>query len=216
MLEPASPPPISRSPTTRRPLQPRRGAGSPVVLEFYCEDETEGCDGRKPRVFRPLAGVRKARRQRRRHLAAGRRASHRRFAAKHGFAHRLLADPELVATKAYGLWEQKKLWGNEFMGVVRVTYLIDADGKVAGGASRRAASRGMRKRCWRRWQGWRGAESAVVPWAVCLARPLHHAARGPPIGGGGGGRRHEVRGAPPQSVGLARPLHHAARGPPPP
>ena len=58
--------------------------------------------------------------------------SHCKFRDKHGLKLPLLADPELKAIGAYGLWQQKKLWGHEFMGVVRVTYLIDAEGMIAG------------------------------------------------------------------------------------
>ena len=58
--------------------------------------------------------------------------THRKFSTKYGFVQPLLADPGLEAIKAYGLWEQKKLWGHEFMGVLRVTYLVDGEGKIAG------------------------------------------------------------------------------------
>lgn len=58
--------------------------------------------------------------------------SHKKFAEKYSFAQPLLADPELEAIKAYGLWEKKKLWGHEFMGVLRVTYVIGPDGRVVG------------------------------------------------------------------------------------
>ena len=105
--------------------------GRPVVLEFYCEDDSGGCvienqefSALSPE-FETVGATVVA-------ISPQDVASHKKFSAKYGFAHPLLADPGLKAIKAYGLWEQKKLWGHEFMGVVRVTYLIDAKGKIAG------------------------------------------------------------------------------------
>lgn len=105
--------------------------GHPVVLEFYCEDATEGCVIEN-REFSDLApefkklGVTVA------GVSPQSIESHRKFSAANKFAQPLLADTELEANKAYGVWEMKKLWGREYMGTVRVTYLIDAKGKVVG------------------------------------------------------------------------------------
>jgi peroxiredoxin Q/BCP len=43
----------------------------------------------------------------------------------------LLADEKLKACKTYDVWKQKKLYGREYMGVVRSTFLIDSKGKLA-------------------------------------------------------------------------------------
>jgi peroxiredoxin Q/BCP len=104
--------------------------GRPVVLEFYCEDDSGGCVTENQEFSALLpefeqAGATVV------GISPQDVASHQKFSAKYFFAQPLLADPELNAIKAYGLWQQKKLWGHEFMGVVRVTYLIDQDGKVA-------------------------------------------------------------------------------------
>jgi peroxiredoxin Q/BCP len=104
--------------------------GKPVVLQFYCEDGTEGCEIEN-REFSALSsefrelGVEVVA------ISPQSVESHRKFSAKHDFAHRLLADTELEANKAYDVWQQKKLWGREYMGTVRVTYLVDAKGKIA-------------------------------------------------------------------------------------
>ena len=42
----------------------------------------------------------------------------------------LLSDPELQAIQAYGVWQEKKLYGKVSMGVVRSTYLIDERGMI--------------------------------------------------------------------------------------
>lgn len=104
--------------------------GHPVVLEFYCEDDSGGCVTENQEFSElmpefgklgvPVVAISPQDLQ-----------SHKKFAAKYGFAQPLLADPDLKAIKAYGLWEKKKLWGNEFMGVLRVTYLVDSKGKIA-------------------------------------------------------------------------------------
>ena len=105
--------------------------GKPVVVSFYCEDGTEGCEVEN-REFSALApdfgelGVEVVA------ISPQDVESHRKFSAKNKFAHPLLADTDLKANKAYDVWQQKKLWGREYMGTVRVTYLVDAAGKVAG------------------------------------------------------------------------------------
>ena len=105
--------------------------GNPVVVSFYCEDGTEGCEVEN-REFSALApdfgelGVEVVA------ISPQDVESHRKFSAKNKFAHPLLADTDLKANKAYDVWQQKKLWGREYMGTVRVTYLVDAAGKVAG------------------------------------------------------------------------------------
>ena len=42
----------------------------------------------------------------------------------------LLSDPELTVLQAYGVWQEKKLYGKVSMGVVRTTYLIDESGVI--------------------------------------------------------------------------------------
>ena len=57
-------------------------------------------------------------------------ASHQRFAEKYHLPFILLSDPELQAIQAYGVWQEKKLYGKVSMGVVRSTYLIDEQGMI--------------------------------------------------------------------------------------
>ena len=58
-------------------------------------------------------------------------ALHVRFIEKQDLKVRLLSDPGHAAMEAYGVWQLKKMYGREFMGVVRSTFLIDPKGKVA-------------------------------------------------------------------------------------
>ena len=57
-------------------------------------------------------------------------ASHLKFAQKYELPFVLLSDPELQAIQAYDVWQEKKMCGKVSMGVVRTTYLIDADGVI--------------------------------------------------------------------------------------
>ena len=57
-------------------------------------------------------------------------ASHARFAEKHNLPFILLSDPDLEAIKAYGVWQEKKLYGKVSFGVVRTTFIINEEGKI--------------------------------------------------------------------------------------
>ncbi|MGB3459384.1 MAG: peroxiredoxin [Halobacteriota archaeon] len=56
---------------------------------------------------------------------------HFKFAEKHNLGVTLLSDVEHKVLEAYGVWQQKKMYGREFWGVVRSTFLIDPEVKVA-------------------------------------------------------------------------------------
>ncbi len=110
--------------------------GRPVVLYFYPKDDTSGCT-KQACGFRDtmpdfassdamILGV-----------STDGIASHRRFIDKHGLPFTLLADEPPVAdgdplvSSRYGVWQEKSMYGRRYMGVVRTTYLIDAQGRVA-------------------------------------------------------------------------------------
>ncbi len=57
--------------------------------------------------------------------------SHCKFIDKHNLSLQLLSDPEHNVVEAYGAWRLKKFMGKEYMGVVRSTFLIAPDGKIA-------------------------------------------------------------------------------------
>ena len=52
------------------------------------------------------------------------------FDEKYGLGYPLLSDPEHATAEAFGVWGQKKLYGREFMGIIRSAFLIDEKGKV--------------------------------------------------------------------------------------
>ena len=57
-------------------------------------------------------------------------AKQKKFAKKRGFPYLLLSDESRDMLKAYGVWEKKKFMGREYMGISRVTYIIDENGII--------------------------------------------------------------------------------------
>ena len=105
-------------------------AGKKVVLYFYPKDNTPGCT-RQACAFaqnhsefarRGIAVV---------GVSKDSVESHRKFAEKYSLPFVLLADPELKAIKAYGVWQEKKLYGKVSFGVVRTTFIIDEKGVIS-------------------------------------------------------------------------------------
>ena len=103
--------------------------GKKVVLYFYPKDNTPGCTrqacafGESYEAFQTKNTVVIG-------ISKDSTASHLRFAEKYHLPFTLLSDPELQAIQAYGVWQEKKLYGKVSMGVVRSTYLIDEQGMI--------------------------------------------------------------------------------------
>jgi peroxiredoxin Q/BCP len=57
--------------------------------------------------------------------------SHQKFRKKYDLPYRLLVDEEHRLADAYGIWQEKKMYGVTYMGVVRTTVLIDREGRIA-------------------------------------------------------------------------------------
>lgn len=103
--------------------------GKKVVLYFYPKDNTPGCT-RQACAFAGLYGEFQKRDVEVIGISKDGVASHVKFAEKHGLPFVLLADPELTAIQAYGVWQEKKLYGKVSMGVVRTTFIIDEQGNI--------------------------------------------------------------------------------------
>lgn len=100
-----------------------------IVLYFYPKDATPGCTT-EGQDFRDnyqafvnantvIYGVSKD------NLSA-----HEKFKAKQNFPFELIADIDGTLCKTFGVWQLKKNYGKEYMGIVRSTFLIDADGNI--------------------------------------------------------------------------------------
>ena len=104
-------------------------AGKKVVLYFYPKDNTPGCTkqacgyrdeyGEFAKQNAVVIGISKDSVK-----------SHGNFAAKFELPFVLLADPDLDAIQKYDVWQEKKLYGKTYMGVVRSTYIIDEAGTI--------------------------------------------------------------------------------------
>lgn len=120
-----------------QPLSSEDLAGHPYVLYFYPKDDTPGCTleacgFRDAAAELEDAGVRVI------GVSPDTAASHQKFITKHELPFTLLCDVEQALATAYGTWALKKNYGREYMGVVRSTFLIGADGVI------RKAWRGVR------------------------------------------------------------------------
>ena len=104
--------------------------GKKVVLYFYPKDNTPGCT-RQACAFAENYAAFNSRNIAVIGISKDSVASHRKFADKYNLPFILLADPELAAIQAYGVWQEKKLYGKVSMGVVRTTFIIDENGNIA-------------------------------------------------------------------------------------
>ena len=104
--------------------------GRPLVIFFYPKDDTKGCtvealefSALMPEFER--AGVTVV------GISPDDLRSHNRFRRKYGLSVMLAADPTRTAIEQYGLWAEKRFYGRSYMGVVRSTFLVDADGTIS-------------------------------------------------------------------------------------
>jgi peroxiredoxin Q/BCP len=104
--------------------------GKWVVLYFYPRDNTSGCTKEACQFQEDIAGFIKSKA-----VVMGVSPdgveSHKKFAGKYSLSFPILADLGSKVCSAYGVWQQKSMYGRKYMGVVRTTYLIDPRGKVA-------------------------------------------------------------------------------------
>ena len=103
--------------------------GKKVVLYFYPKDNTPGCT-RQACAFAGAYGEFKNKNIEVVGISKDSVASHVKIAEKYNLPFILLSDPELEAIKAYGVWQEKKLYGKVSMGVVRTTFIIDENGAI--------------------------------------------------------------------------------------
>lgn len=104
--------------------------GHPVVVYFYPKDDTSGCTA-EAKDFTCLAGGFKRAKSILLGISPDSPASHRKFRDKYGLEVRLLSDEEHRVAEAYGVWVEKSMYGRNYMGVERATFLIDKSGKIA-------------------------------------------------------------------------------------
>lgn len=104
--------------------------GKNVVLYFYPKDNTPGCTTEACEFSANydefvandtvIVGV-----------SPDSAKSHSGFIAKQNLKHILLSDINKDVAKAYGVWQVRKNYGKEYLGIVRTTFIIDKEGKIA-------------------------------------------------------------------------------------
>ena len=103
--------------------------GQKVVLYFYPKDDTPGCT-KEACSFRDGFTTFKKRGINVLGISPDSEASHKKFAEKYKLPFVLLTDPEHKIADAYGTYGQKKFMGRSYMGIHRMTFLIDEKGKI--------------------------------------------------------------------------------------
>jgi len=103
--------------------------GKNVVIYFYPKDNTPGCT-------KQACGFRDASEEYALvnavviGISPDNEVSHQKFRDKFDLPFLLLADPELQAIEAYGVWKEKNMYGKKYMGVERSTFIVDKEGIV--------------------------------------------------------------------------------------
>jgi peroxiredoxin Q/BCP len=103
--------------------------GQYVLLYFYPKDDTPGCTKEACAItdvykdFKKLGIV---------VLGVSRDStkSHKNFAEKYHLPFTLLSDKDLTVAETYGAWQEKTMFGKTALGILRISYLIDGDGKI--------------------------------------------------------------------------------------
>ena len=103
--------------------------GKKLVLYFYPEDDTPTCTIQACNL-RDNYGVLKKNGFEVIGVSPDDEKSHRKFETKFHLPFTLIADPEHSILEKYGVWDQKKLFGHEYMGVLRTTFVIDEKGII--------------------------------------------------------------------------------------
>lgn len=103
--------------------------GKKVVLYFYPKDDTPGCT-REACAFRDAFSKFKKRGIEVLGVSLDNEKSHQKFTKKFDLPFRLLADTDRAVSESYGTYGKKKFMGREYMGVNRMTFLIDEKGKI--------------------------------------------------------------------------------------
>jgi peroxiredoxin Q/BCP len=104
--------------------------GKKLVLYFYPKDATPGCT-KEACSFRDEHAQLKKRGVEVVGVSADDQKSHRKFTEKYSLPFTLLSDPDHEMIEQYGAWGEKSLYGKKYMGILRITYVIDEQGKIA-------------------------------------------------------------------------------------
>ena len=103
--------------------------GQKVVVYFYPKDSTPGCT-KQACSYRDHFAELTARNLKVIGISKDSVTSHQKFIAKQNLNFTLLSDPDRIAIEAYGVWQEKMMYGKKVMGVARTTFVIDEQGMI--------------------------------------------------------------------------------------
>jgi len=103
--------------------------GKTVILYFYPKDDTPGCtaeacdfrDNYQSLIGKGFEVI---------GVSTDDEKSHKKFENKYNLPFPLIADTDHSIVEAYGVWSEKNMYGNKYMGTMRTTFIIDADGTI--------------------------------------------------------------------------------------
>ena len=104
--------------------------GKSVVLYFYPKDDTPGCTI-EAKEFRDLSGEFETNNTVIIGISKDSVKSHDKFKAKYCLSFPLASDEDTAICQKYGVWVEKSMYGKKYMGIDRVTFLINPNGKIA-------------------------------------------------------------------------------------
>ena len=103
--------------------------GKKVVLYFYPKDDTSGCTAQACSLRDNYDDLRTAGYEVI-GVSVDNQTSHQKFISKYDLPFALVADTDKQVVTAYGVWQEKSMYGRKYMGTVRTTFLIDESGTI--------------------------------------------------------------------------------------
>ena len=103
--------------------------GQKIVLYFYPKDNTPGCTAQACNLNENLPAL-QAKGFQVVGVSIDSNVSHQKFKTKFNLAFPLLSDPEHQLAEAFGVWVEKSMYGKQYMGVARTTFIIDEKGII--------------------------------------------------------------------------------------
>ena len=112
-----------------KPIRLSDYRGKKVVLYFYPKDDTSGCTAQACSLRDSHTDLRAAGYEVL-GVSVDNQTSHQKFISKYDLPFSLVADTDKQVVDAYGVWQEKSMYGRKYMGTVRTTFLIDEKGVI--------------------------------------------------------------------------------------
>jgi peroxiredoxin Q/BCP len=104
--------------------------GKTIILYFYPKDDTPGCTA-EACDFRDNYQSLQEQGYQVIGVSTDDEKSHKKFVTKHNLPFPLIADTDQSIVQAYGVWGEKNMYGKKYMGTMRTTFIIDAEGVIS-------------------------------------------------------------------------------------